>query len=150
MFPKKFAIVGILLVVVAVVAMVTLGIWLGSEISGGSNKAAASPYSGVYLSNGDMYFGVLSWFPKPRLSNVWVVQKQTDQNNQPQFNVAQFTKAFWAPMDEIYLNPKEIVWWSRLRSDSQLAKVMGNPSIAQQQQEVQTPASIPPPETNKK
>ena len=137
MFTKKFAIVGILLVVIAIFIIVGVSIWLGSVISGGSTagKTAASQYSAVYLTNGDMYFGLLSWFPKPHLSNVWLIQRTVDKNNQPQVGVAQFTKAFWAPMDEINLNPKEIVWWTRLQSDSQLAKAMDNPALLQQQQQ---------------
>ncbi len=139
MFPKKFVVAGISLVVVAVVIMISVGVWLGSVIGGGSNKVVASPYSAVYLSNGDMYFGVLSWFPRPRLSNVWLLQRQVDKDNQPQISVGQFTKAFWAPMDELSLNPKEIVWWVRLRNDSQLAQAMKNPPVDQQQQQQQQP-----------
>ncbi len=132
---KKFKLIGILLLVAAVFLLAAFGVWLGSAFSGGWNRNAYSPYSAVYLSNGDMYFGALSWFPKPRLSNVWLLQRQVDGNNQPQFSVAEFTKAFWAPVDEIYLNPKQIVWWSRLRNDSQLALVMNNPSLLDQQQQ---------------
>ncbi len=134
MFPKKFALTGILLIVVAVFIIIGIGIWLGSAISGGSSKVTASQYSAVYLSNGDMYFGSLSWFPKPRLSNVWLIQRTVDKDNQQQVGVAQFNKAFWAPMDEINLNPKEIVWWTRLQSNSELVKAMDNPSLLQQQQ----------------
>ncbi len=141
MFPKKFAVIGILLVVVAVFIMVAIGVWLGSIIGGGSNKVTASPYSAVYLSNGDMYFGVLSWFPKPRLTNVWLIQRTVDKDNQQQVGVAQFNKAFWGPMDELSLNSKEIVWWVRLRSDSQLAQAMKNPPVDQQQQAQQ---QLPP------
>lgn len=141
---KKLTIVNIAFIAAAILILVVLGFWLGSIISIGSGKTVASSYSAVYLSNGDMYFGALSWFPKPRLSNVWVVQKQTDQNNQQQLNIAQFTKAFWAPMDEIYLNPKEIVWWSRLRSDSQIARIMDNPSVVQQQQQLPPAATSTP------
>lgn len=145
MFPKKFALTGILLIVVAVFIIIGIGVWLGSAISGGSSKVTASPYSAVYLSNGDMYFGSLSWFPKPRLSNVWLIQRTVDQNNQQQVGVAQFNKAFWAPMDEINLNPKEIVWWTRLQSNSELVKAMDNPSLLQQQQAQQPPAATSTP-----
>jgi len=145
MFPKKFAIVGILLIVVAVIVMISVGVWLGSAISGGSAKVTASPYSAVYLANGDMYFGVLSWFPKPRLSNVWLIQRTVDENNQPQVGVAQFNKAFWAPMDEINLNSKEIVWWTRLQSNSELVKAMDNPQVVQQQAGQQ---QLPPADTS--
>src|SRR3989344_724053 len=136
--PKKILIIGVTLVVIAVLVLIALGIWLGSVISGGSNKAVASPYSAVYLSNGDMYFGVLSWVPNPHLSNVWVLQKQTDQNNQQQLGIIKFDKAFWSPVDEIELNSKQIVWWSRLRNDSQLVRAINNPALVEQQQQQST------------
>ncbi len=148
MFPKKFALTGILLIVVAVFIIIGIGIWLGSAISGGSSKVTASQYSAVYLSNGDMYFGSLSWFPKPRLSNVWLIQRTVDKDNQQQVGVAQFNKAFWAPMDEINLNPKEIVWWPRLQSNSELLQAMDNPSLLQQQQAQQPPAATNAPKSS--
>ncbi len=129
---RKTIITGVVLLVVAVVVLVALGVWLGSVLRGGGT-AGPSPYSAVLLSNGDMYFGKLSWFPAPRLTNVWVLQRTVDQNNQQQLGVGQFNKAFWGPMDELNLNSKEIVWWSRIRSDSQLAKAIENPSSVQQQ-----------------
>ena len=131
---------GIVLVLVAVITVAFLGAWLGSFLTGGGFVKNASAYSAVYLSNGDMYFGVLSWFPKPHLSKVWLLQRQLDQNNQPQTNVAEFSKAFWAPVDDLYLNSKQIIWWSRLRSDSALAGAMNNPSLLMQtQQQTQQP-----------
>ncbi len=124
--------IGLVLVVLAVLLAIAI---LGAALGSFSARKDYSPYSAVYLSNGDMYFGVLSWMPKPHLSNVWLLQRQVDGNNQPQFSVAQFTKAFWSPVDQIFLNPKQIVWWSRLRNDSQLVKAMSDPSLFQQEQQ---------------
>ncbi|MBI4084969.1 MAG: hypothetical protein HY432_00465 [Candidatus Liptonbacteria bacterium] len=129
---KKFLIIGIALVVVAVFALIVLGAWLGSVITG-SSETGPSPYSAVLLSNGDMYFGKLSWFPRAHISGVWVLQKQADQSGQQQFSIAQLEKAFWGPVGELYLNSKEIVWWGSLRKDSQLVQVMQNPQALQQQ-----------------
>lgn len=131
--PKKFLFIGIALITVAVFVLIALGIWLGSFI-GGSSGTGPSPYSAVLLSSGDVYFGKLSWFPSPRLSKVWVMQKQIDQNNQQQLSVVQFEKSFWGPLDELYLNWKEVLWWARLRGDSQLVKAIENPSAIEQQQ----------------
>jgi len=131
------------LVLVAVVVVAYLWVWLGSFLMNGGFVKNTSAYSAVYLSNGDMYFGVLSWFPAPHLSKVWLLQRQVDQNNQPQTNIAEFSKAFWAPTDDIYLNSKQIIWWSRLRNDSKLAAAMDNPSILMQQQQQATSTSSP-------
>lgn len=132
--------VGMFLVILAVVLAA------GTLAAGMENFSAAknySRYSAVYLSSGDMYFGVLSWAPKPHLSNVWLIQRQVDQSNQTQLSVAQFTKAFWSPVDEIYFNPKQIVWWSRLRNDSQMVMAMNNPALLQQQQQYAPQAASP-------
>lgn len=130
---KKFIIIGIVLVVVAIAVLVALGVWVGSVLTGGASGAGPSPYSVVSLASGEIYFGKLSWFPTPRLKNVWMVQVSVDKDNQRQVNIAQFDKSFWSPVDEINFNPKEILWWSRLRSDSQVVKVLENPQSVQQQ-----------------
>lgn len=139
---KKIVTIGVTLVVVAVLVLVALGIWLGSLIMGGDKSDAAAPsqYSVVSLATGEMYFGKLSWFPSPHLSKVWTLQRQVDKDNQTQMSLAEYGKAFWGPVDDLSINPKEIVWWSRLRNDSQIAKAIDNPSLLQQQQQ-QAPAS---------
>ncbi len=136
MLPKKFIIITILLVAV----FVAFGIWLGTYLSQPS-QTGPSEYSAVYLSTGDIYYGKLNWFPWPRLTNVWILQRNIGQNNQVQLGLGQFTNAFWGPMDEVYLNPKQIVFWARLRSDSQVVKAIQNPSALQQPQVPATPPS---------
>ena len=92
-----------------------------------------SPYSAVYLKTGDIYFGELSWFPRLKLKNPWFLQKTTDENNQPQIGVAPLAGAFWGPQNEIYLNQDEIIFWTRLRNNSQVIPFLsgGNNSTLQ-------------------
>jgi hypothetical protein len=125
LIPKKILI--ILLIILVIV--LGLGIWLGVKILGRENPEAPSKYSAVYLQTGDIYFGELSWFPWPSLKNVWLIQRSVDQQNQVQLGIVPLKNSFWGPTDKIYLNPKQVVFWTNLRKDSQLVKVLENPNI---------------------
>ena len=114
--------------IIIVLVLVGVGVWLGASF-GRATGGGASPYSAVYLTTGDIYFGKLSWFPKPRLTNVWLLQRNVDSLNQPQLGLVPFTSAFWGPVDEIYLSPKQIVFWTRLSKESAVAKAFDNPAL---------------------
>ncbi len=129
MLPKKLIIV----LIIVVVVVLGVGVWLGIKFLGPKNPAGPSEYSAVYLSTGDIYFGKLDWFPWPRMTDVWFLQRSVDQQNQTQIGVAPFPSAFWKPIDEIYLNPKQVVFWTSLRNDSQVAQALANPSALQSQ-----------------
>ncbi len=115
-----------IIIALLLIAVILLAAWLAVSI-GREGKSGESAYSAVYLVTGDIYFGKLTLFPRPHLRNVWFIQRGVDQQNQPQLGVAALKNAFWGPVDEIYLNPKNIVFWTKLRSDSQLAKALDNP-----------------------
>jgi len=129
----------IIILVVAVVVLVAVGVWLVFWISGLSrpNPAGPSEYSAVYMSTGDIYYGKLDLFPRMRIRNVWFLQRGVDAQNQPQLGIAPFGTAFWGPVDEVYLNPQQVIFWTRLRNDSQVAKAFANPALFQQQQQTQ-------------
>ncbi len=137
MFSKKL----VLVLIVIVVVLVASGIWLGSWVLSLSkpNPSGPSEYSAVYVATGDIYYGKLEWFPLPHLKNVWLLQRTAGPSGQ-QLGIVPFPSAFWGPMDEVYLNPRQIIFWTRLRNDSQVAKAFQNPAILQQSQ-----ASPPPP-----
>jgi hypothetical protein len=131
---KKHKIIffGILIVVVA-----ALAVWAGILIAGmqsGSNLDAASPYSAVYLSTGDIYFGKLSWFPSPHMTNVWLITRGQDSSGQTQTSLVPFKSVLWGPMDEISFNSQDIVFSTRLKNSSQIVSAMENPSSATGQQ----------------
>jgi len=137
-----------LIIALAVVILIFIGagVWFGFYWSSRQpNPAGASEYSAVYLSTGEIYYGVLSWFPSPRLTNVWLLQRGVDQDNQPQLSIGAFNRSFWGPVDEVRLNPKQIIFWTRLRNDSQVLKLIQNPSTLQQQPQAQQPAASPAP-----
>jgi hypothetical protein len=125
LIPKKILI--ILLIILVIV--LGLGIWLGVKILGRENPESPSKYSAVYLQTGDIYFGELSWFPWPSLKNVWLIQRTVDSQNQVQLGVVPLKNSFWGPIDKVYLNPREVVFWTKLRKDSQLVRALENPNI---------------------
>lgn len=123
-FTRRF----LLLAIVVVVLLAALGVWAGIKFFSGLDPASPSPYSAVFLSTGDVYYGKLSWFPWPKLREVWFLQRGLDPKSQEvQFGIVPFRTAFWGPMDEIKLNPEQIVFVARLRNDSQVAKAFANP-----------------------
>lgn len=139
MLPKKLLII----LIAVVIVVIGVGVWLGVKFLGPKNPAGPSQYSAVYLATGDIYFGKLDFFPWPRMTNVWFLQRSVNQQNQAQLGVAPFDSAFWKPIDEIYLNPKQVVFWTSLRNDSQLAQALANPSALQQQaQQQQAPTGL--------
>lgn len=129
---KKFIFIFIAIAVVflAVVALVSWLVLL--QPSSQKNLAGESDYSAVYLATGEVYYGKLSWFPWPHLSQVLYLQRGVNQKNESQLGIAPFTSVFWGPEDKLYLNPKEIVFWVRLRGDSQLVPFLKNPEMLTQ------------------
>ncbi len=149
MLPKKL----IIILAVAVVVVLGAGIWLGVKFLGSKDPTGPSEYSAVYLSTGDIYFGKLSWFPWLRMKNVWFLQSSVNQQNQPQLGLSALKNAFWGPVDEIYLNSKQVIFWTSLRNNSQLVQAFTNPSalapLGQQQTATGTfqgPSGPPPSE----
>lgn len=135
---KKILIIGIVVVV-----LIALGVWLGMSFFGG--QAEDSDYSAVYLSTGDIYFGKLSWLPTPHMTDVWFLNRTVDSKNQPQVGVAPMQGVFWGPSKTVYLNPKNIILWTRLKTDSQLVKgIQQNAAGTQAGSSFQGPA-VPPP-----
>ncbi len=113
----------IIILAVVVVLVGALGIWLGLNFKS-SQEVQLSPYSMVYLATGDVYFGKLDMFPWPTITNAWALQKNA--SGQP--SIVPLKNLPYGLNDEIKINPKEIVWWSRLTADSQFAQALANPS----------------------
>jgi len=88
------------------------------------------PYWAVYLNTGDLYFGKLNKFPKLSLSDVYFIQRNPNDQQNP-FSLAKFNQAFWGPEDKIYLNEKNIVWKTKLRNNSQILQFIKNPAAVQ-------------------
>jgi flagellar basal body-associated protein FliL len=122
---------------IIIIVVIALAAWAGFVIagtqSGSANPDTPSPYSAVYLSTGDIYFGKLSWFPSPHMTNVWFIQRSTDQGGQAQVSFVPMKSVFYGPMDEINFNAQDIVFSTRLKNSSQIVAAMENPTSVGQQ-----------------
>ncbi len=113
----------VLLLVVVVLVLVIVGIiawqlWW-------SNPS----YYAVYLRTGDLYFGELSTFPSFTLSRVYMLQVNS-QNQQNPVSIQKFTNVFWGPEDSVKINRNDVVWYTRLAGNSQLVKlIQTNPTL---------------------
>lgn len=87
-------------------------------------------YWAVYLNTGDLYFGQLSRFPRLALSDVWFLQRNVDDEENP-FSLSKFERVFWEPENKIYINEKNIVWKAKLKKDSQFLNYIKNPQAQQ-------------------
>ncbi|MCL4437728.1 hypothetical protein M1513_01670 [Patescibacteria group bacterium] len=129
----------IILLIAVVVVVGVIGVWFGLMIKS-SQSVQLSPYSMVYLSTGDVYFGKLDMFPWPTITDVWMLQKNS--NGQP--SIVPLKNLPYGLNDEIRLNPQEIVWWSRLTADSQFAQALANPGALNSAPQSTSTPSAPP------
>jgi hypothetical protein len=137
---------------VVILIVIVLAVWAGIIIAGsfsGNNTNGPSPYSAVYLSTGEIYFGKLSWWPSPHMTDVWYLQRTQGANNQPQVSIQPMSSVFWGPSDEIDLNAKNIIFSTRLMNNSQVVLTMENPASAtgQSQPSSATPGTSATPQT---
>ena len=135
----------ITIVVVIVLLLVGAGVWVGViMINGGnSSQSALSPYSAVYLSTGDIYFGTLDWSPSPHMENAWFLQRGTDAKGNPTVGVYPFSQVAWGPSNAVYFNSNQIIFWTRLNSTSSIAQLIANPAAATAAQQSAAAAQIP-------
>lgn len=120
-----------------VVIVVGLAVWAGIMIASNSsvtNVNGPSPYSAVYLSSGDIYFGRFFSWPSPHMTDVWYLSRTQGADNQTQVSVQPMKAVFWGPGNEIDLNANDIIFSTRLMNNSQVVQIMENPLAAQSQQ----------------
>jgi len=139
----------IVLIIVIAVFFIGVGVLVGKRLGNNGiveNSASLSPYSAIYLSTGDVYFGILDWSPSPHIENPWFLQRSTNAQGQATVGVYPFSQVAWGPSDSIYFNSQDIVFWTRLSSTSSVVEAMANPGAGVIQETippVQTTTSIP-------
>jgi hypothetical protein len=141
--PKSLAII---LIIVIVAFFIGVGILVGKHLDNNSmveNSASLSPYSAVYLSTGDVYFGILDWSPSPHIENPWFLQRSTNAQGQATIGVYPFSQVAWGPSDSIYFNSQGIVFWTRLASTSSVVQAMSNPGAGVIQEDLPSIQSTP-------
>jgi len=120
----------------AIALIVVLGLTLYWQLIGFKQS-----YWAVYLNTGDLYFGQLNRFPTLSLTDVWFIQRNTQNTTNP-FTLVKFEQTFWKPESKIYLSEKDIVWKARLQADSPILDAIKN-SAAAQNQGLQSTSTLP-------
>ncbi|KKQ41487.1 MAG: hypothetical protein US60_C0038G0013 [Microgenomates group bacterium GW2011_GWC1_37_8] len=95
-------------------------------------KITPRPYSAVVLTNGDIYFGQVSYFPKFSLTNAYILQIASDPNN-PEQAVPQIVPTdllLWAP-EKLVLNRDQVLSISEVGEDSQVMELIRSRSAVQ-------------------
>lgn len=100
------------LVVVAIIIVIAVVLWLVGVFS--------SSYYAVYLNTGDLYFGSLSPFSST-LTHVWYIQKDGQSQS---LALADFSKVVWGSSGNLELNKDNVVWMTKLASDSKMIPVL--------------------------
>jgi len=101
----------ILLILLAILVIVSAGVLYWQK--GGFEK----PYYAVYMSDGNIYFGKISTFPRFALIDVWFLQ---GTDSAAGLTISRFSESVWGPSDKIYVNPDNIIWKTKLSENSQL------------------------------
>ena len=91
---------------------------------------ANEPYYAVYFDTGDVYFGKLHYFPRRHLTEVWFLQRNPNDAQNP-MSIAPLAEVFWGPEDTLMINDKKIVWKARLKNDSPVVAIIKNGVTAQ-------------------
>lgn len=127
----------ILLVLVVLLVIVLIGILLWQVLG-------SPAYYAVFLRTGDLYFGQLTRFPSFGLKNVYLLQvNQQDQQNP--ISIQRFTNIFWGPENRLKINRDEVVWITKLNPEGQLARVISaNPDLLPQAPAGQQAVPAPP------
>jgi hypothetical protein len=97
-------------------AVIVLGVGmllLGLRYYGVSWPLGDDAYYAVYLDSGDVYFGHLSYFPRLTLKGAHFLMRDEER-----VTISSFKEAAWGPEDKLYLNPDNVLWTVKLRSDS--------------------------------
>lgn len=111
--------------------------------AGSKNWPFRIKYQVVVLKSGDIYFGKLSLFPRPKMIDVWLLQQTQDQG-QPRLQILPLSSMYFGPENILYLERDNISWWSNLREDSEVVKIMRDRSRIQPQTQMPETESLPP------
>jgi len=80
-----------------------------------------SGYYAVFLNNGAVYFGKVSFFPKLKIEDAVFVQ--IDEQTR-QLSLERFKRAFWNPKGPIYLNKNAVTFIAPIDPNSDFARTL--------------------------
>lgn len=93
-------------------------------------------YQGVFLSNGQVYFGKISGSTGKalKLTDIYYLQVQTPQplpskkdessNQQQNLSLAKLGGELHGPEDSMYIETNQVLFWENLKNDSQVVKAI--------------------------
>lgn len=105
----------LVLVVVLLVALAVVVYWQKIGFRGS--------YHAVYLETGDLYLGRLSRFSRYSLTDVYFIQRNPDNSQQP-LTLQRLDQVFWQPENKIKLNRERVVWTAKLKPGSDVMKFL--------------------------
>lgn len=127
--PMRMTLLNKVLIIVVVVLVVVVG-----GLVAWKQFAGDAPLYAVYLRTGDLYFGQLTRFPSFGLKHVYLLQVNQENTTNP-LSIQRFADVFWGPEDKVTLNREDVVWYTKLRSDSELVNLIRtNPMLTAPQQ----------------
>ena len=133
----------ILFVIILVLVLALAGLILRQKFL--SSSFSSERYSAVYLTSGDLYFGKLSHFSKYTLSDVWLLQRNPQDEKNP-LSINSFERVFWEPEGKIKINPDNVLWVAKLKKDSQIVQfILGQKNRVGQESSVPAPDIVTSP-----
>ena len=89
-------------------------------------------YYAVMTLGGDLFFGKFHSLPNSYLTDVWTLQRNPQDEKNP-VSLVKFDQSAFCPEDRLDLNQKNIIWKTKLKTDSQVLAQIKNPTPIQQQ-----------------
>lgn len=129
------------IVIVVIIAIFVIASFYLVYAAGSKNWPFKTKYQVVVLQTGEVYFGRLSLFPTPRMTNVWLPQ-QTQDENKSGIQIVPLTTMYFSPENVLYFEPSRISWWSNLEENSQVVQIMEGKRTSTQESQA-TPQSTP-------
>lgn len=119
------------------ILVILLIIFFARDITGKLLTKEPNNYSAVFLSNNQVYFGIMIKNSKDELvlKNVFYVQANESNDgagtpiqsiNQPRFNLVKLGNEIHGPTDSMHINKSHIMFYEDLREDSVVVQAIRN------------------------
>jgi len=126
-----------LLIAVVVIAVALLAYFNRNQLFNSSSKTASTindkNYSAVFLTNGQVYFGVLKNVNSQYvdLTDIYYLQvanqslqPDKNKNEKTKLELVKLGKELHGPKDEMHINRDHILFWEPLKADGQVVQTI--------------------------
>lgn len=136
-----------IVLIIFIIVLVVVSFYL-AYAAGKKTWPFGAKYQAVALESGEIYFGNLSLFPSPKLSNAWMPQQTQGEKEEVGLQLVPVSSSYFAPENILYLNKDKILWWTDLSEESQVVQVItGKAQEKVPADEATQPQTTPQPET---